>query len=342
VVPPYLDRIPLVASLTRRELRAYERRHGRPVDFSKGWWHPPVTPEDVLMSEATQITSRLELTPFVSITDHDNTDAVLMLEAANTRATVPLSFEWTVPYGHGFFHLGVHNLPQLSHVEVFDALEDYTRRPSPAALPVLLDRLNADPHTLVVFNHPLWDLAGIGHAVHADLVQSFLRDHAHQLHAIELNGYRSWRENRHAMKLAEAWSLPFISGGDRHGCEPNSLLNLTHATSFPAFVAEVRGQRRSTVVVMPQYREALVARKLGAASDAVRAYPARPPGQRHWTDRVAYERDGVIRPLSDHWPDGGPLWVRSAIALFDMATRAPFLPASRLCVWLTGASSSDR
>jgi hypothetical protein len=76
-VSRYLERIPLVARLVRRELRAYLRRNGEPVDFKKAWWHPPVDPETVLESETSQIRQVLRLRPVVSITDHDNIDAGL-------------------------------------------------------------------------------------------------------------------------------------------------------------------------------------------------------------------------------------------------------------------------
>jgi hypothetical protein len=340
-IPPYLDRIPVVAALARREMRAYERRNGKPIDFTKGWWHPPLGPEDVLASERAQIVS-LGLQPLVSITDHDTIDAGLELAATWPAAEVPLSFEWTVPCARGFLHLGVHNLSPRDGAGMFRALAAFTQGSRPGCLSDLLDMLNARLETLLVLNHPLWDLAGIGAADHLALVRNFIAEYGDRVHALELNGYRSWRENTSVMALARACGLPLVSGGDRHGCAPNSLLNLTDAASFGAFAREIRETRRSVVLVLPAYREALVARKLAVASDAMRAYPLHPRGQQHWTDRVAYERDGVARPLSHYWRGGPPLWVRSAVGMFDVATRAPLLPALRLCVWLAGASQSDR
>src|ERR1019366_7502889 len=41
-VPAYLDRIPVVSTLFRREMRAYLERNGEAVDFAKGWRHPPI------------------------------------------------------------------------------------------------------------------------------------------------------------------------------------------------------------------------------------------------------------------------------------------------------------
>jgi hypothetical protein len=340
-VAPYIDRIPIVAALARREMRAYERRNGCPIDFGKGWWQPPVRPEDVLASERTQIAA-LGLRPLVSITDHDTIDAGLSLASRWPNAAVPVSFEWTVPIARGFLHLGVHNLPPESSADIFRTLIAFTRGSSDASLGDLLDLLVALPQTLLVLNHPLWDLAAIGSGDHIALVRSFLSQYRGRIHALELNGYRSCHENSGVVALAGAYGLPLISGGDRHGCAVNSLLNLTTATSFGEFAREVRDGRRSTVLVMPAYREALVDRKLAVASDAVRDYPSHPHGQRRWFDRVWYERDGVVRSLSDVWRNGGPFWVRSAVGLFDVATRTPLLPALRVFVWLAGASLSGR
>lgn len=340
LIPSYLDRIPVVAPLARREMQAYARRHGRPIDFSKGWWNPPVEPGEVVASESEQIAGTLGLTPIVSITDHDSIEACLALQRTHASDTVPISCEWTVPFGRGFFHLGVHNLTPARAIPIASELAAYTRQPASRSLVRLLAMLNEDPGTLVVLNHPLWDLAGVGRTEHDALLQAFTAQHRDAVHALELNGYRSWNENSGTIELARLLELPVVSGGDRHACAPNSLLNLTTADTFAEFAMEVRRDRRSVVLVMADYRRSLVARKLAAAADATRRYPARPAGQRCWTDRVSYEREGVIRPLSDHWRDGGPWWVRSAIRTFEISTRAPLLPLVSGLVWLAGASRS--
>lgn len=342
MVPPYLERIPVIAPLARREMDEYERDHGEPIDFTKAWWHPPIGPEDLLASETSQITRALGLTPIVSITDHDNIDAPLTLQLTRPLRTVPLSFEWTVPCGRGFLHLGVHNLPHDTGVETFRTLARYTECPDAARLTDLLERLGSHPETLLVLNHPVWDLAGVGLSAHLSLVRQFLVDHGERIHALELNGYRSWRENTEVITLADAFDFPLISGGDRHGRAPNSLLNLTTTASFGDFAREIREQRRSAILVMPEYRKSLVSRKLAVASDAMRTYPTYPDGQQHWSDRISYEQDGITLPLSATWPGGGPWWVRLAVRIFATATRMPLQPALRLLVRLAGASMSDR
>jgi hypothetical protein len=341
-VRPYLERIPVIASLVRRQMREYERRNGEPVDFGRGWWQPPLDPHEVLASEASQIEDTLGLCSIVSITDHDNIDAPLALLSASPQSLVPISLEWTAPFRQSFFHIGVHNLAPASAIDTFNALAAYTAKPAPGQLAELFALLQADPAVLVVLNHPLWDLQGIGTAEHAALLTAFIDAHAAHIHAIEINGYRAWRENLAAIQLATDCGLPVVSGGDRHGCVPNGLLNLTRATTFADFAAEVRERRASTIVVMPDYHRALVDRKVCVAADAMRDYPQRPPGQQHWTGRVFYERRGTTHPIAQAWPGGGPVWVRCAMRAFEFAASPPMQPVLRRIVRLAGASTSDR
>ena len=340
-VRPYLERIPVIASLVRRQMREYERRNGEPVDFGRGWWQPPLDPQEVLASEASQIRDALGLCPLVSITDHDSIHAPMALRSEAPQS-VPISLEWTAPFRQSFFHLGVHNLRPASADATFDALAAFTSSPTAGRLAELLAQLNAEPTVLIVLNHPLWDLPGIGTSEHAALLTAFLAAHAGHIHAIEINGYRSWRENLAAMQLASDCGLPVISGGDRHGCVPNSLLNLTIAPTFDAFAMEVRQRRDSTIVVMPEYRRALVDRKVRVAADAMRDYPQRPAGEQHWTGRVFYHRRGTTHPIADVWPGGGPVWVRWAMRAFEFAASPAMQPILRQVVRLAGASRSDR
>jgi hypothetical protein len=338
-VPAYLDRIPLVAGLFRREMRAYLERNGEAVDFAKGWWHPPVGAEDVWASEEAQVADVLGLMPLVSITDHDNIEAAFELHAAPIKRSVPISFEWTVPFEESFFHVGVHNLSPAIARALFGALSAYTLKPNAGRPTELFEALHAQPDTLLVLNHPLWDLAGIGAADHVTLLRQFLKEQGARIHALEVNGYRSWRENAAVGILASRVQLPLISGGDRHGCAANSLLNLTAATCFADFVHEIREDRQSEVLVMPQYRDALVTRKLVVAADVLRPYPSYPAARRYWMGRVSCECEGIRGPLSDHWPQGGPLWVRSAVAAFQLLTTKPMLPImTAVTTAITGAA----
>ncbi len=158
---------------------------------------------------------------------------------------------------------------------------------------------------LVVFNHPMWDLYLIGKEKHQFLVNEFLQKNGAFLHALELNGLRNWDENRAVRRLAEKWNMLLISGGDRHGVEPNANINLTNAASFTEFVHEVRREKKSNVLFMPQYAEPWKHRILQSTIDAIRHYPEFPQGSRTWDERVYHpDANGVVRPLSELWPKG--------------------------------------
>ena len=90
------------------------------------------------------------------------------------------------------------------------------------------------------------------------------------------------------MGRAEQAGLPAISGGDRHGCEPNALLNLTTARTFGEFVEEIRVNKESAVLVMPQYREPMTSRVLAAIGDVMRDNDGHTHGWTRWSDRVFY------------------------------------------------------
>jgi hypothetical protein len=90
-----------------------------------------------------------------------------------------------------------------------------------------------------------------------------------------------------------------ISGGDRHGCEPNANLNLTNASTWEEFIAEVRAGH-SHVLFMPQYRESLVLRYIENVWHVVRDHPNL-PDRLHWSDRVFWNHHTKgIGPLSSY------------------------------------------
>jgi len=295
---------PLMSHLERRS----EEEHGMRVDYAASYWTPPMTPKLAFDLESEQI-EKLDLAPMVSLSDHDNIKAPMMLRSVPSARQIPVSVEWTTPYGKQAFHLGVHNLPSARATEWMETLEDFTDNPSDARLTELLIALNAEPNVLVVFNHPMWDLYLVGSERHEFLVTEFLQKNGAHLHALELNGLRHWDENRRVRRLAERWNMLLITGGDRHGVEPNANINLTNATSFTEFVHEIRREKKSDMLFMPQYAEPWRHRILRSAIDAVRDYPEFPQGSRTWDERVYHpDANGVPRPLSQLWPDGSPPW----------------------------------
>jgi hypothetical protein len=148
------------------------------------------------------------------------------------------------------------------------------------------------------------------------LLRDFVRKHGRWIHAFEINGFRSWSENKAVIELAEALGIPVATGGDRHGCKPNTVINLTNASTFEEFVDEIRDGRKSEVVLMPEYEHPIHSRQMQSFSEILKLYPDFAEHRRRWFDRVFFDNGdgkGVV-PLSAHgWKRGGPIWLRAAI-----------------------------
>ena len=300
------NQYPVMRPVLARIERRAEQVHGLRIDYAASYWTPPMTPKLAFDLETRQIEA-LDMAAMVSLSDHDNIKAPMLLRTVASARQIPVSVEWSAPYGEQSFHLGVHNLPSARAAEWMQTLAGYTANPSDARLTEILKALDEEPNVLVVFNHPLWDLYLIGQEKHEFLVGEFLQKNGNYLHALELNGLRNWDENRAVRRLAEKWNMLLISGGDRHGVEPNANINLTNATSFSEFVQEIRRQKKSDMLFMPQYAEPWKHRILQSTVDAIRHYPEFPQGSRTWDERVYHpDSNGVIRPLSELWPNGAP------------------------------------
>ena len=320
--------LPLIPAVLRVAGWQHRRATGRDLALGRVLWTPPLAPDEAYRLEALQI-ANMGLQPIVSLTDHDDIESGLAMRRRPVAPAAPISFEWTVPFGATFFHLGVHNLPAAQAPAIFADLRDYTANPEPGRLAELLEMLHAREDGLTVLNHPLWDEADIGASAHRQTLTALMSGYGRWIHAIELNGLRSWDENSEALELARAWQLPAISGGDRHGLEPNANLNLTHAATFAEFVAEIRQEGLSSVLFMPQYRETLGMRWFETVKDIVRCHPqARRP---RWVDRFFYQcEDGVTRPIAELWPNEGPALLRSVFAMLRLSESQSLRAALRL------------
>ncbi len=326
------NQYPLIRPLLARLERRSEQQHGVRINYAASYWTPPMTPKLAFDLESRQIES-LDVAPMVSISDHDNIQAPMLLRTVPSARQIPVSVEWTAPYGGvQAFHLGVHNLPSARATQWMAELEEFTVHPNDARLTEILAALHNEPNVLVIFNHPMWDLYLVGQEKHQFLVNEFLQKNGAWLHALELNGLRPWDENRAVRKLAESWNVLLISGGDRHGVEPNANINLTNAATFTEFVHEVRRERKSNVLFMPQYAEPWKHRLLRSTLDAIRSYPDFPQGSRTWDER-AYHPDasGVVRPLSELWPKGrAPLGIAWTIGLVQLLGTGPVFDGLRM------------
>lgn len=278
------------------------RKSRIPVDFSRAYWTPPLSPKLAYETERDQIENTLGLRAMVSLTDHDNIEAPVWLRGRGNSNT-PISLEWSVPFAGTIFHLGVHNLPGGQAQAIVQDLSAYTKNPTDEGLIELLATLDGFSNVLVVFNHPLWTQSCVGVKRGPDDLDRFLSFAVQFLHAFEINAARSENENRRVGELAAKWNRPLVSGGDRHGCEASGALNLTSAETFCEFVSEIRQEQRSHVLLMPQYSEPLGIRTARTLLDIIRNYPEYPMGSRRWDDRIFHpdENGGAARPISALW-----------------------------------------
>lgn len=319
------NQYPFMRPIIARSERLCREKYNFPIDYAKSYWTPPLTPRLAFDLESRQIEA-LNLMPLVSISDHDNINAPMLLRTVPSARHIPVSVEWTAPIGGDqAFHLGIHNLPSAEGASWMETLAEFTANPSDERLTELLSALNALPNVLIVFNHPLWDLYLIGDEKHRHRVDEFMQKNGQFIHALELNGLRHWDENRAVKHLAKKWNKLLISGGDRHGIEPNANINLTNATSFTEFVHQVRYEGVSHVLFMKQYAEPWKHRLLQSTLDAIRDYPEFPQGSRFWDERVYHpDTSGVIRPLRDLWLNGeAPRLLRYAVSMIRLMGRKP-------------------
>ena len=330
-LPALARKIPIVGAAVKYEERRYEKRHGRPPSYDAAYWTPPVSEREAFEIERKQIAERLGLAPLVSLSDHDSIEANMRLQAGAKPGTAPVSVEWTIPFGASFFHLGIHNLPRWEERAWMQALAAYTGDPCPRELRDLLAALSGRPETLIVLNHPMWDEKGIGAKAHRLLLASLLNDCGDWIHALELNGMRSWSENKQVIELAKDGGRCVISGGDRHALEPNALINLTNALSFDEFVDEVRRDSISDVLIMPQYREPLAVRYAETIWETIREYPGR-EGRAHWSDRFYLRTSAGDVPFTQVWKDGAPGAIRVFIDILGLLGNHHFRSTFRLAM----------
>jgi hypothetical protein len=331
-LPSYIRKFPVGSYVLEREIGRLHLYEGRIFDFSKVYWTPPLSPREAYELECKQIEEKLGQAALVSLSDHDSIEAGLHLQMLEKTRRAPVSVEWTVPYDRTEFHLGVHNLPVSRAATWMKEFAAYREKPNAEYLYKILSGLQDERHTLVVLNHPYWDAEDIGSAAHRRTLREFFHRALPFLHAVELNGMRSRRENREVLALGAALGRPVISGGDRHGCEANAVLNVSRAKSFEEFVHEVRYDRQSEIVLMPQFFEPLPLRLIENACHALSDAPGE-FGRRHWMTRVFMEQGGEAMPLSQftgtrfHRVIDKFRWVIGLVAnpLVRPALRLPFL-----------------
>jgi hypothetical protein len=276
------NQFPVMRPLMSRMERRAEQIHGVRIDYAASYWTPPMTPKLAFDLETRRSRSSAWRRWFRSRT---TTTSRRPCFCAPCPARGRFRCRWsgarpTAACSRSTW--ACTTCPAPARQSGWRRSRSYTANPSDARLTEILVALNHEPNVLVVFNHPMWDLYLIGKEKHQFLVNEFLQKNGAYLHALELNGLRNWDENRAVRRLAEKWNMLLISGGDRHGVEPNANINLTNATSFTEFVHEIRREKKSHVLFMPQYAEPWKHRILQSTIDAIRTIPsfrkARAPG----------------------------------------------------------------
>ena len=316
-VPHYAAKLPIINYFWERERENYLKREGKAIDFSQAFWTPPLTAAEVFNFEREQI-NQIGLEAMVSLTDHDEIAANKRIRR-EVEKDAPISMEWTVPFEDGFFHVGVHNLPEDRADQITKDLLDYSFAKKRGLifgenrLDELFALLNEIPEVLVILNHPLWDIEIFGKERHKILLKSFLEKHGQWINAFEINGFRSWSENKAVLEMADHLGFPTVSGGDRHGCQCNSVVNLTTSKTFAEFAEQIKVDKHSQVVLMPHYRQPLNWRQLQSFAEILKHYPQFGDERRHWQNRVFVEIDERgLNPLSFFWTGGGPRWLKAA------------------------------
>jgi hypothetical protein len=207
---------------------ALRSKYGKDIDFKQGYWTPPLSALEVYESEKAQIENVLGLArpDFTYRSRRHRSERPCSINrhvrkfrfhsSGQCRLATRPSFTWAFTTSRG-----------QSATAIAHELGHYTKEPKPGRLAELLEMLSEFPETLVVLNHPLWDIEFAGQKRHEATLSSLLEAHGERFHALEVNGYRRWRENRRVTQLAESIGLPIVSGGDRHGRDTNAILNLT-------------------------------------------------------------------------------------------------------------------
>jgi hypothetical protein len=324
---------PWLSGAIRKQQAKYRALKGRDLDLKRAWWTPPLSPRQAWELEKTQIENTLAMDALVSITDHDNIDASINLHVLEQMRDSPVSIEWTVPFRQTFFHIGAHNLPADAANDMTRAMNEFTRSPSEPQIAPMLEWLGATPESLIILNHPLWDENHIGQAPHSECAEAFLRAFRPFIHALEVNGLRPWSENHRSAHMAAHFGLPAVSGGDRHGREPNACVNLTNAGSFAEFAAEVRADGWSDILLLPQYREPIKMRILENMCDILKNDPQHAMGWVRWSDRVFYlTDDGTVKSLTQLWGRKFPAVVNRFVSLMQLVRHRRVKSALRLAL----------
>ncbi len=118
------------------------RHSGIRPDYARSYWTPPLTPAPRLRPRALP-DRELPAAPRPRLHQPTTTRyrPPLLLRSVPSARHIPVSVEWTVPFGTTAFHLGVHNLPSATGAEWMARLEAFTATPIAERAPDLLHEI---------------------------------------------------------------------------------------------------------------------------------------------------------------------------------------------------------
>src|ERR1700761_1708268 len=121
----FVEMLPAAGIVLRRYEKACAAKYGLTLDFERAFWRPPMLPKMAYDLEAGQI-REMGLYPLVSITDHDTIEAPMLLRTVPSARHIPVSVEWSAPFGDTELHLGIHNLPSSDGQAWMERFAKYT------------------------------------------------------------------------------------------------------------------------------------------------------------------------------------------------------------------------
>jgi predicted metal-dependent phosphoesterase TrpH len=217
------------------------------LNYADVTFNPPYSPEDVYQMEAAAACEWGFNGVHLAITDHDEFAGSLSLMRGrpDLNGRIAISEELSLWFEGHLFHLGICHLPE-NEVEATHAQIQAAARGK--RYDELFEILAASG-CLVILNHPLIAWAPGTRTIPA---MDLLSRYGWAIHALEVNGMRSRKENNCVLELARQYRKPVVGGGDSHLLVPSSVISLSRAATFKDFIAEVK-EGHGVPFVTPNY-----------------------------------------------------------------------------------------
>src|ERR1700753_2427308 len=87
------NKMPWLEKFIKSREQVCAANHGLKLDFDKSYWTPPLTPKQAFDLERGQIEKHFQLPAMVSITDHDDINAPMLLRTIPSSRQIPVSLE---------------------------------------------------------------------------------------------------------------------------------------------------------------------------------------------------------------------------------------------------------